>query len=155
MNDLQIVVFSLNRELCGVDTSHVQEIILCKDIVKVAKMPKFIEGVINYRGIMVPIINLNKRFGFGETEITKKTKIIITRINEILLGFMVNEVPEIIKVAGNEIEPAPEILKQAGNVYMKNIAKVNSKIISVLDLGLILKDDELKKIEKIENETIA
>lgn len=151
MGELQIVVFSLNKEMCGVDTANVQEIIKYKDVIKVARMPKFIEGAIDYRGIMVPVINLNSRFGFGDTEYTKKTKIIIAKVSEILLGFIVNDVPGIFKLSEEEFEPAPDIIKQAGNVYLKNVAKLNGNLISVVDTALILEDKELKKLEILEN----
>jgi purine-binding chemotaxis protein CheW len=114
-------------------------------------MPRFIEGAVEYRGIMVPIINLNSRFGFGETEYTKKTKILITKVSEILLGFIVNDVPGIFKLSEREFEPAPDIIRQAGNVYLKNVAKINDNLVSVLDMGLILQDKELKKLEILEN----
>ena len=153
MGDMQIVAFGLNNELCGVDTSDVQEIIKYRDVVKVENMPEFIDGVIDYRGVMVPVINLNKRFEFGDTQVTKKTKLIIVKANEILLGFIVNDVMEIIKLTEQDFEPAPDIVRLEGNVYLKCVAKVRDELVSVIDPALVLKDEELKKLEALENTT--
>lgn len=148
MSELQVVVFSLNEEFCGVETSQVQMIVKYQDITKVPKMPKFIEGIINYLGSVVPVVNLNKRFDFGDTEINRKTKIIIARVKDYLIGYIVNDVLEIIKLSEEDVEPAPQIIEMTGNNYLKNVGKKGDKLISILDLSRILDDTELKKLEK-------
>ena len=146
MVESQIVVFALNGEVCGVDASQVYKIVRCKDLVKIPQMPKFVDGMINHMGKAIPVINLNRRFGFGEIEITKKTKIIITQTGKNYLGFMVNDVSEIITISDNDMEDAPGIIAQAGNTYLKKVAKKGSSIISILDFNYILSDKELNKI---------
>ena len=74
MKEMQIVVFTLNGEICGVDASQVKEIVKFEGLAKMPKMPKFIEGIINLRGMVIPVVNLSKRFSLGELEVTKKNK---------------------------------------------------------------------------------
>lgn len=147
MEGMQIVVFTLNDEVCGVDTTQVKEIVMYEALTKMPKMPQFIDGVISLRGMVVPVVNLNKRFDLGNTEITKKTKIIITDLSGKLIGFIVNDVSEIIKLPAESIENTPEIIRKIDNSYLKNVGKNGENLISILDLSMILTDTEIKNIE--------
>ncbi|AEV69201.1 chemotaxis protein CheW [Acetivibrio clariflavus] len=147
MEGIQIVVFTLNDEMCGVETTQVKEIVKYESITKMPDMPKFIDGVISLRGTVVPVVNLNKRFGLGETEITKKTKIIINDIEGKLIGFIVNDVSEIIKIPAEDIENTPDLIKGTHNAYLKNVGKKGDQLISILDLSAILTDTEIKSLD--------
>lgn len=146
MEEMQVVVFTLNNEYCGVETSQVQQILKYQDITKVPRMPKFVDGVINLRGKVVPVINLNSRFDLGETKVTDLTKIIVTMINNNLVGFVVNDVIEIIKLGQDDLEVAPKIM-QSGGDYLKSIGKHGSILISILDMDHILSASEVKKLK--------
>jgi len=147
MEGIQIVVFTLNDEVCGVETTQVKEIVKYESITKMPDMPKFIDGVISLRGTVVPVVNLNKRFGLGDTEITKKTKIIINDIEGKLVGFIVNDVSEIIKIPAEDIENTPDLIRDTHNVYLKNVGKKGDQLISILDLSAILTDTEVKSLD--------
>ncbi|TYQ13341.1 UNVERIFIED_CONTAM: purine-binding chemotaxis protein CheW [Acetivibrio alkalicellulosi] len=155
MNGMQIVVFSLNEEICGVDTSQVKEIVQYEKLAKMPKMPNFIDGIFNLRGMVVPVVNLNGRFRLGNTEITKKTKIIIIEIEKKLIGFIVNDVIEILPLAAESIENTPEIIKKSYNCYLKYVGKKDGKLISILDLSNILTDDEFDKLDIQDQEMAA
>jgi len=146
VSEFQAVVFYLNNQLCGADTLQVQEIIKYRDVVNIPRMPKFIDGVINIRGTVVPVVNLNRRFDLGDTKITSKTKIVVTLINKKFVGFIVNDVTEIIKFSDEEVELPPETIYNNGNSFMKFIGKKGEKLISILDLSKILTDNEIKRI---------
>ena len=148
MEAIQIVVFSLNDETCGVDTSQVKEIIMYENLTKMPKMPDFVDGVINLRGAVVPVVNLNKRFELGDIEISKKTKIIITQLQNRPIGFIVNNVFEIFKLAPENIESTPKLIQKVDNAYLKCVGKKGDKLISILDLDAILTDIELRKLEQ-------
>ena len=147
MEEIQIVVFSLNNDLCGADTLQVSQIIRYTGVTKLPEMPEFIEGVINLRGSVVPVVNLNRKFNFGDTEITQKTKVLITDMGGNLLGFIVNDVVQLEKLSEAEIEAVPDILSSSCNTYLKCVGKKGEKIISVLDLGKIISANELEKIK--------
>lgn len=149
MNELQTVIFLLNGQVCGADTLQVKEIKKYEDVTKIPEAPKFIEGVINLRGQVVPVVNLNNRFDLGGTEITVKTKIIITSVEEKPVGFIVNDVLEITKFTNDEIESVPDVLYNNSNSYLKSIGKKDDMLVSIVDLGSILSSNELSKISEI------
>ena len=146
MEGIQVVVFTLNDEVCGVETTQVKEIVKYESITKMPDMPKFIDGVISLRGTVVPVVNLNKRFGLGETKITKKTKIIINDIEGKLIGFIVNDVSKIIKIPAQDIENTPNLIKETHNSYLKNVGRRGEELISILDFSAILTDNEIKSL---------
>lgn len=146
MDDMQAVLFKLNEIACGADSSQVQEIVKQQEISRVPNMPRFIEGIINLRGKVVPIVNLNRRFDLGETPVTKKTKIIITRINDSYIGYIVNEVSEITKFTSDNLELPSEVLRKINNTYIKCVGIKDEKLIIILNLSAILTDSELDMI---------
>lgn len=153
MKEMQIVVFRLSSEVCGVNTSQVKEIVKFEELTKMPKMPNFIDGILNLRGMVVPVVNLTKRFNLGETEVTKKTKIIIIEIEEKLIGFIVDDVTEILKLSSQEIESTPDIIQKSYNHYLEYVGKKDNMLISILDLSKILTDKELDKLshEEVNN----
>ena len=146
MSELQTVVFNLSGQLFGAEASQVFQIIRYQEATKIPRMPKFIEGIINYRGSVVPVINLARRFDIGEMEVTKKTKILITRMDDKLAGFIVNDVSEIIKFTDEDIEPAPFIVNSEAGAYLKKVGKKDGKLISIIDLEKVLNDNEIKRL---------
>lgn len=146
MEGIQVVVFTLNDEVCGVETTQVKEIVKYESVTKMPDMPNFVDGVISLRGAVVPVVNLNKRFGLGETEITKKTKIIINDVEGKLIGFIVNDVSEIIKIPAEDIEETPELIRETHNSYLKNVGRRGEELISILDLSAVLTDTEIKSL---------
>ncbi len=144
MSELQVVVFRLNDQLYGAEAFQVYQIIKYQVPVKVPKMPVYIEGMINYRDTVLPVIDLSRRFDVGKTEITKTTKIIVAKADNKFLGFVVNDVTEIIKLEESEIEEAPNVLKSTSGAYLKKIAKKGENLISIIDLYSVLDKNELE-----------
>jgi len=148
MEGIQIVVFTLNDEVCGVETSQVKEIVKFESISKMPNMPKFIDGVISLRGVIVPVVNLNKRFGLDDTEVTKKAKIIINDSDGKQIGFIVDDVSEITKIPAQDIESTPDIIKKMDNSYLKYVGKKEEELISILDFSAILTDTEINSLNE-------
>lgn len=146
MSELQVVVFSLNGQLFGAEASQVFQIIKYQEATKVPRMPRFIEGILNYRNSVLPIVNLAKRFDMGELVITKKAKILVTKMEDKLAGFIVNDVTEIIKFADEDIESAPLMMSTEVGNYLKKVAKLEGKLISIIDLEKVLNDSEIKRL---------
>ena len=146
MNEMQAIIFRLNNQLCGADTSQVKEIKKYVEVSKIPDVPEFIEGAINLRGRVVPIIDLNSRFGLGKSEITSKTKILVTAIDEKLVGFTVNDVIEITRFSHEEIEDVPEVLRNNTNYYLKSIGKQDDILVTIVDLSKILNSNEISTI---------
>lgn len=146
MGDLQVVVFKLNDQMFGVDTSQVQEIIRYQNVERVPGMPDYMEGMINLRGNVIPIINLHKRFKLGELNVENDAKIIVTDVNNKLIGFIVDDVTEIVKFSEKDIEETPDILYNKINKYLRCVAKKGEKLISIFDLNKILTESEVDEV---------
>ena len=146
MSDIQIVIFLLNDELCAVEASCVHKIEKYTALTPVPEMPSYIDGVFDLRGRVVPVINLNRRFGLGDTEITKKTKIIVTSNDQTLMGFAVNNVIEIINIDSSQIDRTEAIININNKHYIKGVGKKDGKLFSIIDLNAVLNKDEFSLI---------
>ena len=149
MTDMQIVIFELLNELCGVETHQVREIVKYQEITKVPEMPGFIEGIINLRGHVIPVINLNMRFHLGQVEASNSTKIIITSIDDQQFGFVVDDVLEIIRLSSEDTEETPQLIKKWGKKYVKCVGKIKDKLVNILDLSSIMTEEELEHINSL------
>jgi len=149
MGDLQAVIFDLNNLKCGVDSSEVQEIVRYQEVFKVPDLPQYVEGIINLRGKVIPLINLNKRFNEGETPITNKTKIIISKVNDTDIGFVVDEVKEITVFKEGAYEPPSDVFKMTHNEYIKCVGVRDEKLILILSFSAILNESELLSLSSV------
>lgn len=149
MAEQKTVIFQLNNQLCGAFVSQVSEIIRYQEVTHIPRQPRFIDGIINNRGKVIPIINLNKRFDLGELVIDSKTKIIITDLKEGSVGFTVNDVTEIVNFAEDDLEPAPAVVHNDLNSCFKYVGKKGDRLVSIIDLVTILNESEQEKVSKI------
>jgi purine-binding chemotaxis protein CheW len=117
---LQLVTFKLGTEEFGVDILKVQEINKMMSITKIPNAPAFIEGVINLRGKIIPIVDLRKRLGFREQPYDKSTRIIVVELEGLVLGFIVDSVSEVLRIPANTIEPPPSICVHQSSSYISN-----------------------------------
>jgi purine-binding chemotaxis protein CheW len=107
---MQLVTFSIGEEEFGVDILKVQEIIRTMEITKVPKAPDFVEGVINLRGKVIPIIDLRRRFGLSSKEHDKHTRINEIEINNMIVGFFLDTVSEVLRIPASTDEPPPAVV---------------------------------------------
>lgn len=146
MSELNAVIFSLNGQLFGAETSQVFQIIRYQEPMKMPKMPRFIEGVLNYRDSALPLINLVKRFELGEFSANKKTKILVVRIADKFAGFIVTDVMEIMRFSDSEVEMTPQVVVGGAETYMKKICRKGDRLFSIIDLEKILDTGEIKRL---------
>ena len=147
---LQLVTFKLENEEFGVDILKVQEINKMMNITKIPNAPTFIEGVINLRGKIIPIIDLRKRLGFHNRVYDKSTRIIVVELDGLVLGFIVDSVSEVLRILGNTIEPPPSIVAGIESDYIEGVGKLNDRLLILLELKKIFASPERKEIENIE-----
>ncbi|OPY73283.1 MAG: Chemotaxis protein CheW [Syntrophorhabdus sp. PtaU1.Bin058] len=147
---LQLVTFKLENEEFGVDILKVQEINKMMNITKIPNAPSFIEGVINLRGKIIPIIDLRKRLGFHNRVYDKSTRIIVVELDGLVLGFIVDSVSEVLRIPGNTIEPPPSIVAGIESDYIEGVGKLNDRLLILLELKKIFASPERKEIENIE-----
>lgn len=144
MAEQQIVVFSLGDEEFAVEISMVREIVRMQPIRRIPGSPAFIEGIVNLRGGIVPIVDLRKRFNVADTEMDKdQRKIVIVNLEERQIGILVDGVTEILRVDEEAIDPAPELVADAiEKKYIVGVAKVDRRLIVILDMVRIFSNEE-------------
>ncbi len=151
MAESQYVIFRLVDEKYGVDIMKVKEISEFKSSTKVPNAPYFVDGIINLRGEIIPIVNLKKRFKIkGVQEINSDTRIIVININNKNIGFIVDEASEVLRIKEDDIEQAPEIITGVDRQYINGVGKLEDTIVILLDLEKILTDDEKEELEELE-----
>jgi purine-binding chemotaxis protein CheW len=141
--DVQIIGFRVGRETFGVPISLVHEIVRVPEITVVPDSPAYLEGVINLRGKIVPVVDLRKRFGQQPSQIGKKNRILITEMEGKLVGLMVDGASEVLKIPASEIAQPPPALNDAGQNYISGVGKTNGRLIMLLDLKNILRPNGL------------
>lgn len=147
--DNQYVVFRLGRETYGVGISTVLEIITMQAITEVPGTENYVEGVINLRGLVIPVFNLFKKFKLSGGDITKSTRIVVVEANGDNVGMMVDEVSEVVRIKKDCIEPPSKILSGIGEEYLAGVAKHEGKLVILLDLGRVLRKEESSMLDKI------
>jgi purine-binding chemotaxis protein CheW len=149
----QLVGFRIGEALFGVDILMVQEIIRETPITPIPDSPDFIEGVINLRGNIIPIIDLRKRLNLtGLAASRDDIWIIILNIEERITGFIVDRVTKVLKVSMSWIKPAPDIVV-AGlkSQYLRGVCKIDEQLLVLLDFNRILMVDEIKKLNELKS----
>lgn len=134
MSYVEYVVFSLGNEEYGIEISFAQEIIrIPRQIFKMPNMPSYIEGVVNLRGKVIPVIDLKKRFDFEHTERTNDSRLLILDLDNMLLGTIVDDVSEVIKIEDTSIEKLSSEVSSIGSSNVKGIGKIDKRLILLLD----------------------
>jgi len=144
---VQVVSFQLGSEEYGVDISQVQEIIRMVEITHVPRAPHFMEGVINLRGQLIPIIDLRTRFGMQRAEHTKSTRIVVTEIGSKRVGIVVDSVSEVLNIPLEQVEPAPDMIAGVGTEYIQGVGKVGDRLVILLDLTMVMSGEEKTQLE--------
>lgn len=146
---IQLVTFSIGDEEFGVDILRVQEIIRMMDITKVPKAPDFVEGVINLRGNVIPIIDLRKRFGMEARERDKHTRTIVIEINNMIVGFIVDAVSEVLRIPSDTVEPPPPVVAGLESEYISGVGKLEDRLLILLDLDRLLSSEEVDVLAQV------
>ncbi|MNL34834.1 Chemotaxis protein CheW [compost metagenome] len=146
--ELQLVSFNLGSEEFGVDIAMVQEIVRLPEITRVPRCAAFVEGVVNLRGKIIPVLDLRKRFGLGASEATKSTRIVIVTVGGKTLGMIVDAVSEVLRITADSVEETPEMMtSRVDNAFLKGIAKLEGRLLILLDLDLILSQEEVLAVD--------
>jgi len=139
---LQFVTFMLNNEDYAVDILSVQEINRITEITKVPNSPPYVEGVVNLRGKVIPVINLRRKFGFADKETDDTSRIIIMDIRGITYGVIVDSVSEVLRVQSSTVESTPPMSSDANSKFIKGLAKLDDRLIILIDIDNLI-DDQL------------
>lgn len=145
----QAVVFELANEVYGVDISRVQEIIRMTTITRLPRAPEFVEGIINLRGKVIPVVDLKKRFGLAESDRTKASRIVVVDVGDHTIGMVVDAVSEVLRVPTSAVEPPSPMVTSVESDYIRGIAKLEGRLIILLDLDKVHSWEEKRKLREV------
>ncbi len=147
--DLQIVGLRIGRETFGLPISMVREVVRVPEITAVPNAPDHIEGVINLRGRIIPILDLRKRFGEKDLEPNKKNRVVVVELEARAIGLIVNSASEVLRIPPSDIEPPHNIFQEGELNFITGVGKLKGRLIMMLDLNRILQSGELRRIEEV------
>lgn len=140
---LQLVSFKIGEEEFGVDILKVQEINRMLNITKVPNSPDFVVGVVNLRGRIIPVIDLRKRLNLPEKEADNKTRIVVVELEEKTVGFLVDEVSEVLRIPKSITEPPPSMVAGIDSDFITAVGKLEDRLLTLLDLEKLIKTQDL------------
>jgi purine-binding chemotaxis protein CheW len=145
---LQLVSFAIGDEEFGVEILKVQEINRMISVTQVPNSPHYVDGVINLRGKVIPIIDLRTRIGMPRKEHDKDTRIIVVDLEGKNVGFVVDSVSEVLRIPSNVTEPPPVLASGVESSYITSVAKLEDRLIILLDLEKVLSTEEKLELVK-------
>jgi purine-binding chemotaxis protein CheW len=146
--DLQVVGFRIGNETFGVRIGSVREIVRVPEITSVPSAPDTVEGVINLRGKIIPVMDLRKRFGHMDIQPDKKNRILVVELENKLIGLIVNAASEVLKIPPSEIEPPGTVFAEGESSYVTGVGKLKGRLIILLDVSKLLHQQEVKRLEE-------
>lgn len=147
---LKLIVFRLNNEEYGVDVGQVRSIERMQSVTRIPGTPAFVKGVINLRGVVIPILDLNTRFALSESEITDHTRIIVVAHDNVEIGLIVDEANDVLDVPQSAIEPPPTVVGKVDTAYLRGVAKLDDRLLILLNLDKVLHPEELQQLHDLE-----
>jgi purine-binding chemotaxis protein CheW len=137
---IQLVGFRLDNEDYAIAITKIQEIILMKPITRIPQVPDFIEGLINLRGSVIPIVNLRKRFGLLSREVDDETRTIVVNIHDKTVGCIVDAVMEVRRINRDQIQPPPLSVLAISHQYISGLARLDDRLLIILDIERLFED---------------
>jgi purine-binding chemotaxis protein CheW len=145
----KVIIFRLKDELYGVPVEQVVSIERWEALTRVPNTPSFIKGIINLRGEILPVIDLQQRFGLGVSNQTEESRLVIVQDEEIKIGLIVDEAKDVIDLDSETIDPSPETASGQGT-YILGVAKHEDNLLILLNMEKVLREDHLEAIHQIE-----
>lgn len=148
--NLHLVTFELSGEEFGVDIMQVSEVLPVPRITRIPQAPECVKGLINLRGKILVVIDLNKRLGFSSNETDSLSRIIMVEIKDTVIGMLVNSVKEVMCLPLSSIEPTPETIKSKINAeYLTGVGKVGNRLLILLNLAKVLGEEEIEELSQL------
>lgn len=145
----QLVVFRLGKEEFGVFINQVQEIVRFLPVTPLPRVAAFVEGIVNLRGNIVPLIALRKKFNMDVVEQTKDTRVIVVNVEGTMIGMIVDSVSEVLRIAKNSIEPPPPLVSNVDSEFIQGVVNINKRLIILLELKRVITKEERKALQAI------
>ena len=139
---LQLVSFLIGEEEFGIDILKVQEINRMIDVTRVPSAPSYVDGVINLRGKVIPVIDLRSRLGCERKEHDGNTRIVVVEVHGKIVGFVVDAVSEVLRIPKNVTEPPPSLVARMDAEYITAVGKLDDRLLILLDLEKLFSEQE-------------
>lgn len=140
-DQLQLVTFGLGSEEFAVDILKVQEINRMMSLTRVPQSPPEVEGVINLRGKIIPVVDLRRRFGMQATEKSEQSRIVVVEVHNRTIGFIVDRVSEVLRISSKIVEPAPSMVCSVESDFIAGVGKLDDRLLILLDLGKLFSSE--------------
>ncbi|MFA5515865.1 MAG: chemotaxis protein CheW [Desulfuromonadales bacterium] len=148
--EIQLACFRVGGEMYALDIMRIKEIIRPQKLTPVPKAPRFIEGVINLRGVVIPVVDLRKRFDQPKPETDRTARVIVCALSGKIIGLIVDEVLEVRRCSRQEIQPSPQFLQGKGTDFFIGVYRRDEELVMLLNLEKILSSDEKIDLEAIQ-----
>ncbi len=146
----QLVVFKIAEGSFGLDIQFVREINRLTQVTGIPTAPDYVDGIMNLRGAIVPVVNLGMRFGLDRTESTKDTRVVVIESGGHILGLVVDEVSEVLRLAAKDVVPATNMATSGVNVdFIEGVGKVGDRLILLLDPSRLFSDEEKAELAEL------
>jgi purine-binding chemotaxis protein CheW len=146
----QYVVFGLGSEKYGVPVDQIESIERLLPITRVPRTLPFIKGVVNLRGVVVPVIDVRERFHFPTVDATMETRILVVKVDGVTAGLIVSSVHDVVTIDVESIEPPPAMVGGIQAEYLNGIARVGDELLVLVNLNRILSDAESRQLQEVE-----
>lgn len=146
----KVIVFKLKNDYYGVPVEQVESIERWEQVTRVPNAPAFIKGIINMRGEILPVIDLQQRFGMGESVKGDDSRLVVAKNEGLKVGLIVDEARDVIDLDDSQIEPAPETSKASHSTYIYGVSKQDDHLLILLNMEKILRHDQMDEIQQIE-----
>ncbi len=143
---LQLVTFKLAGQKYAVDILKVQEINNMKEITTIPNAPSFLEGAVNLRGKVIPVLNLRKKFSFDDAGSLETSKIVIMDVRGVIMGLIVDAVSDVLRIPRDVVEPPPPVTTHGSTEFISGIAKLQEGLVILLDMDRLLGVDEHRAV---------
>ncbi len=147
----QLISFAVGDEEYGLDILGVKEVIRIRQITRLPKAPSFVKGIINLRGDVIPILDLRDRFGLEHQEYTNTTRVIVVDVDDKLVGMVVDEANQVVRIPADQIDPTPPIVGTLSAEYIRGVGKLDERLIILLNIDRILTTEEKVELEEMES----
>lgn len=146
---LQFVGFRLADHEYGFRIEQIQEIVIPDRVTPLPQVPDYIEGVSNLRGTIIPIINLRRLFDLEPKPRDEETRTIVANVGPRTIGCTVDAVSQVIRISQDQIQPAPDLVKSEGAGYLAGVAKIDSRLVILLEINELLEPQKLEQVREV------
>lgn len=144
---MSLVTFKIGNELYGIDIMEVREIVTLLEVTPIPNSPSFVDGVINLRGEIIPIVDLSKRFHFSSSEFTEEEEllrgIIIINADDMIIGVIIDQVNRVITINFEDIQPPPQVIAGIGAEFIQGVVKKEENLLIILNIKKLFNKQEL------------